>query len=185
MFIDLVSSIPTVIDIITPSFNSTSFLEYPGLFSSTLTSTISLVFNPATPHALLLYYGNVTNNRDFISLSLVDQRVEFRYDLGSGPAILTSEPITLDLWHTVYATRFGTRGTLAVDGGTAVSRQSTGTTTQLNVNGGLFLGGVRDYSTVSSMAGSEVGFIGCIDTLQVSIYPFSLYWQKMVTDSYT
>jgi len=77
MFIDLVSSIPTVIDIITPSFNSTSFLEYPGLFSSTLTSTISLVFNPATPHALLLYYGNVTNNRDFISLSLVDQRVGF------------------------------------------------------------------------------------------------------------
>ena len=176
MFIDLVSSIPTVIDITTPSFNSTSFLEYRGLFSSTLTSTISLVFNPAAPHALLLYYGNVTNNRDFISLSLVDQRVEFRYDLGSGPAILTSEPITLDLWHTVYATRVGTQGTLAVDSGTAVSRQSTGTTTQLNVNGRLFLGGVRDYSTVSSMAGSEVGFIGCIDTLQVSIYPFSLYW---------
>ena len=75
----------------------------------------------------------------------------------------------LDVWHTVYATRVRTLGTLAVDGGATVSRQSRGTTTQLNVIGGVFLGGVGDYSIVSSMAGSEVGFIGCVDTLQVSI----------------
>ena len=56
---------------------------------------------------------------------------------------------------------------LVVDDMAPVMRQSVSTTTQLNVGGGIFVGGVRDYSIVSSMAGSEVGFIGCIDTLEV------------------
>ena len=97
----------------------------------------------------------------------MDQRVEFRYDLGSGPAILISDPIVLNTWHTVYATRVERDGMLVVDDMAPVMRQSVSTTTQLNVVGGIFVGGARDYSVVSSMAGSEVGFIGCIDTLEV------------------
>ena len=158
----------TVITVTTPSFNSTSYLEFPNLFSNTSTSTIRLVFNAAAPRGLLFYSGNTTLYRDFISLSLVDQRVEFRYDLGSGPAILISAPIALNTWHTVYAARVRRDGMLVVDNMAPVRRQSVGTTTQLDVRGGIFVGGVRDYSHVSSMAGSEVGFIGCIDTLEVS-----------------
>ena len=97
----------------------------------------------------------------------MDQRVEFRYDLGSGPAILISGPVVLNTWHTVYASRVKRDGMLVVDDMAPVMRQSVSTTTQLNVGGGIFVGGVRDYSLVSSMAGSEVGFIGCIDTLEV------------------
>ena len=154
-------------EITVPAFNTTSTLQYPPLQNAALATTVVLSFNPASPHGLLLYSGDVTVVRDFISLSLVDQRVEFRYDLGSGPAILISDIITLNTWHTVTAYRDGRVGSLQIDDGPVVSGTSQGTTSQLNLAGDLYLGGVVDSSIVSVYAETEVGFTGCVQLLQV------------------
>ena len=158
---------PAVTEITVPAFNTTSTLRYPPLQNAALATTIVLSFNPTSPHGLLVYSGDVTIIRDFISLSLVDQRVEFRYDLGSGPAIIISDIITLNIWHTVTAYRNGRAGSLQIDDGPIVSGTSQGMTSQLNLAGDLYLGGVTDLSIVSIFAGTELGFTGCVQLLQV------------------
>ena len=42
---------------------------------------------------------------DFMSLGLREGRVEFRFDVGSGPAIIQSDPIEMGRWHTVRIKR--------------------------------------------------------------------------------
>lgn len=134
---------------------------------------VALSFNSATAHGLLFHHGDQTINRDFVSISVIEQRVEFRFDLGSGPAILMSGPVSLNDWHYVLATRDGRSGTLQVDGGAVVSGQSEGSLSILNVNSDIFVGGVADYDTVSPHVGTEVGLIGCIRDLEVGHFAIS------------
>ncbi len=156
------------IDVVTPSFNRVSFVRHSPIFPAPgKTVTISLSFTASSVNGLLFYVGNFTSNRDFLSLSLVDQRVELRYDLGSGPAILISQPVSLDIWYDVVAYRLYREGRLTVNG-SSVEGISPGTTTILNVGEqDYFVGGVEQYSIVSPHAGTEVGLTGCIDNLEV------------------
>ncbi len=49
----------------------------------------AVVFKSESPHGLILYNGYTTDRSgDFISLALSDQYLEFRFDLGTGPAII-------------------------------------------------------------------------------------------------
>ena len=45
--------------------------------------------------------------RDFLSVSIVNGFVEFRYNLGSGPAVLRSlKKVILGMWHSVSVKRW-------------------------------------------------------------------------------
>ena len=64
---------------------------------------------------LILYNGHMTDGTgDFISLGMRDGRVEFRLDVGSGPAVITSEPVGLDQWYTVRIRRDGRNGNMNI-----------------------------------------------------------------------
>lgn len=156
------------IEITTPSFDRFSFVRHPPIFPAPGSAvTISLSFTASSASGLLFYVGNFTNSRDFLSISLMDQRVEFRYDLGSGPAILISQPISLNTWYDITAYRLYREGQLTVNG-SSFPGVSPGTTTVLNVGGlDYFVGGVEQYSIVSPHAGTEVGLTGCMDNLEV------------------
>ena len=55
---------------------------------------------------LMLYSGQLNDGSgDFISFGMRDRRAEFRLDVGSGPAVITSEPLELDHWHTARVRR--------------------------------------------------------------------------------
>lgn len=73
-----------------PSFNGSSHLQFIGFGDKeTLFSEIYIVIKPSQPDGLFLYNGQrMDRTGDFISLNLIDGFVEFRYDLGSGAAIL-------------------------------------------------------------------------------------------------
>ena len=77
-------------DFTTPSFNGSSYLQFPGLGRSFLSFIeVKIVMKPHSPNGLFLYNGNrMDGTGDFISLNLVNGFVEFRFDLGSGPAII-------------------------------------------------------------------------------------------------
>ena len=106
---------------------------------------------------MILYNGQTSNgNGDFVSVNLVNGRVQYCYDLGSGVANLTSGgesnlvqesptkyPISLSEWHSVKITRNGPHGTLQVDEGPIVSGSSPHSLTELNLATSLFLGGFR------------------------------------------
>ena len=77
-------------DFTIPSFNGSSYLQLPGLSHSFMSFIeIKIVVKPRTPNGLFLYNGNrMDGSGDFISLNLVNSFVEFRFDLGSGPAVI-------------------------------------------------------------------------------------------------
>lgn len=56
---------------------------------------------------LILYNGQQSGGSgDFVSLGLNSGFVEFRFDVGSGPAIIKSTlPVSLGQWHTVQLIR--------------------------------------------------------------------------------
>lgn len=157
-------SLKTDIQIQTPEFNSTSYLQYNPY---TPLSTVAISFIPATPHGLLFYYGDYTQNRDFISIAMIEQRVELRYNLGSGPAILISNPVDLNAWHYVVVSLDGPNGSMIVDGGVEIHNDFEGLLSVLNAAGDMFVGGVSNYSTVSPHVGTEVGLTGCINDVEV------------------
>ena len=73
-----------------PEFGGHSYLEYPGLDRSALSYTeIEMVFKPTTTEGVLLYNGFTHDRKgDFISIAMREGHMEFRFDLGTGPAII-------------------------------------------------------------------------------------------------
>ena len=50
---------------------------------------IEIVFKPMDRDGLILYNGYTEDrNGDFIALSMVNGHLEYRFDLGTGPAII-------------------------------------------------------------------------------------------------
>ena len=95
---------------------------------------------------VILYNGQKSNgNGDFLSLNLIrGGRVQLRFDLGSGPANLTTpEGVRPGEWHSVRITRAGPRGTLQLDEGKVVTGSSPGPLTELNLELPLYLGGFK------------------------------------------
>lgn len=80
----------TEIDIYVPRFRGTSYLQYIGLRQSVMSFTeIELVIKPVVSTGLIVYNGYTADTSgDFISLALVDGYLEYRFDLGTGPAII-------------------------------------------------------------------------------------------------
>lgn len=91
-----------------------------------------------------------------------------RFNLGFEPAIIRSQqPLRLYEWHTVILSRDEKNGNLTIDDKPPVTGISKGSSTGLNLNQDLYVGGVPDYSTISSLSGFKSGFIGCLSFLAV------------------
>jgi len=85
------------IDIQIPSFDGHSYLQYIGLRRTVLTfAEIELVFSPSQPDGVLLYNGYATDGTgDFLSLALRNGTVEYRFDLGTGSAVIRFDGVNL------------------------------------------------------------------------------------------
>ena len=73
-----------------PHFSGHSYLEYPGLHRSVMSYTeVEIVFKPTSPDGSLLYNGFSRDRKgDFLSLAMTEGHLEFRFDLGTGPAVI-------------------------------------------------------------------------------------------------
>ena len=78
------------IDIHVPYFNEMAYLQFIGLRRTVLSfAEIEIVFKAEAANGLILYNGYTTDRSgDFISVALKDQYLEFRFDLGTGPAVI-------------------------------------------------------------------------------------------------
>lgn len=75
-----------------PLFNETVFsyavVPWPQFSQSYLSfMEFELTFWPSTPNGVLLYSDDA-DTRDFLAINLVDRFVEFRFDCGSGEAVI-------------------------------------------------------------------------------------------------
>ena len=49
-----------------------------------------------------------------MGVAMRDGRVEFKFDVGSGPATITSDPVQLNEWHTIRVKRTNRDGKIVV-----------------------------------------------------------------------
>ncbi|KAH7640417.1 pikachurin-like protein [Dermatophagoides farinae] len=160
-----------------PSFNGSSYLQFIGFGDqSTMFSEILIIIKPYKQDGLFLYNGErMDKTGDFISLNLVDGYVEFRFDLGTGAAILRSpEKITMKEWHTIYATRTGREGLLRVDDQPIAHGQSLGAFTQLTLPLNLYIGGVTSLNAIHHNVLANRLYHGCIQKIIINGHQLSL-----------
>ncbi|XP_064160473.1 basement membrane-specific heparan sulfate proteoglycan core protein-like isoform X1 [Anguilla rostrata] len=155
----------------TPSFDGDdSFIAYPPLTNIHNDLRVELEFKPLDQDGLMFFSGGKKMKvEDFVSLSLVDSHVEFRYELGTGMAILRSqEPVTLEQWHRVTAERLNKDGFLKVDQAPEVRRSSPGKAQGLNIHTPMYLGGVPSMDILPKAANVSMLFEGCIGEVLVN-----------------
>ncbi|XP_071451008.1 basement membrane-specific heparan sulfate proteoglycan core protein [Hetaerina americana] len=129
-------------------------------------------------NGLLLYCAQSEDGKgDFTSLAINDSHIEFRYDVGSGTAVLRSnKELELDRWVSIVAGRDGREGFLSVDGEETVLGKSPGPTRGLNLKTPLYIGGYnREKVKISpgvglpeNSRGHVATFDGCISEVKAS-----------------
>lgn len=94
--------------------------------------------------------------------------LNYRFNLGFEPAIIRSQqPLRLYEWHAVLLSRDEKEGNLTIDGKPPVTGVSKGSSTGLNLNQNLHVGGVPDFSAINALSGFKTGFIGCLSYLAI------------------
>ncbi|CAH1774180.1 unnamed protein product, partial [Owenia fusiformis] len=165
------------ISILYPSFSNGSHISFPTLQDATLKSEIVMMFKlNSLSDGILLYNGQKNDGYgDFISLAVKDGKIEFRFDSGSGPAVIRNEtPLVTGQWFKVTAERNEQDGSLSIDDGVAVKGQSPGGTRGLNLRTHLYIGGVNLDTLPHSSIEVTSGIDGCISELTVSGTPIDL-----------
>ncbi|XP_072222987.1 agrin isoform X2 [Leuresthes tenuis] len=160
-----------------PQFNKNSYLQLKGLhlYGHELHQKLSMtiVFMANNSNGLIFYNGQKSDGKgDFISLSLNNGILEFRYDLGKGPAIIRSKkPIQLNVWNTVNLERSQRKGEIMVNQKDRVMGESAEGHFNLNLKESLFVGGVPDYSKLPKVAALTEGFKGTIQKILLMSTP--------------
>ncbi|XP_030623913.1 pikachurin-like [Chanos chanos] len=121
-----------------------------------------ITFRPISPEGTLLYCED-SQSRDFLSVTLMDGHVEYRFDCGSGSTVIRSEePVSLYRWHEVRASRTARRGILELDNQVPVEGMTEGAFTQVKCTSPLYFGGVPDFTHTKNAASVKVPFTGSI-----------------------
>ncbi|XP_030588612.1 agrin isoform X2 [Archocentrus centrarchus] len=152
-----------------PSFGGQSYLAFQTM-SAYHTVRIAMEFRASEMNGILLYNGQ-DRKKDFISLALVNGRVELRFNTGSGTGTALSKvQVSQGRWHQLVVTRNRRNAMLSVDGETHIEGESPRGTDGLNLDTNLFIGGVPEdiKQDVRERTGVAVGLVGCIRMLDVN-----------------
>ncbi|KAJ8371027.1 hypothetical protein SKAU_G00110550 [Synaphobranchus kaupii] len=154
-----------------PFFTGDSYLELKGLqaYGNDLQQKVSIavIFLANDSNGMIFYNGQKNDGKgDFISLALNDGILEFRYDLGKGPAVIRSkEKIKMNVWNTVNLERANRKGEISVNDRDQVRGESPNQHTALNLKESLFVGGAPDFSKLARAASLKDGFKGAIQKI--------------------
>ncbi|XP_044537322.1 pikachurin [Gracilinanus agilis] len=153
-----------------PQFFGHSYLTLEPLKNSYQAFQITLEFRAETEDGLLLYCGENEHGRgDFMSLAIIRRSLQFRFNCGTGVAIIISESkIKLGSWHTVSIYRDGLNGLLQVNNGTPVTGQSQGQYSKITFRTPFYLGGAPSAYWLVRATGTNRGFKGCVQSLAIN-----------------
>ena len=127
-------------------------------------------FVPYAEEGIILYNGQTsTGEGDFVSLTLKDGFVEFRFNLGSGTTILKSvDKVAMGKQVKLIAKRYLQDATLSVEGQDDVAGRSEGELNSLDLAENLFIGNVPSkQKKIFDNVGIKQGFVGCMQKLRV------------------
>uniref|UniRef100_A0A8C4HVF3 Agrin n=1 Tax=Dicentrarchus labrax TaxID=13489 RepID=A0A8C4HVF3_DICLA len=150
-----------------PSFGGQSYLAFQTM-SAYHTVRIAMEFRASEMTGILLYNGQ-DGKKDFISLALVNGRVELRFNTGSGTGTVVSKvQINQGRWHQLVVTRNRRNAMLSVDNESLIEGESPRGTDGLNLDTDLFIGGVTEEMNVKERTAVATGLVGCIRMLDVN-----------------
>ncbi|XP_052760298.1 basement membrane-specific heparan sulfate proteoglycan core protein-like isoform X2 [Mya arenaria] len=153
------------VPVTSPYFNRTSFISYAPVDNVPFANNIELEFKPQSlQDGIIMYEGdNEDGSGDFLAIVQKDGYLEFRFDTGSGPAIVRSRnPVRVGEWTSIKASRNQREGSLTVNEEQPVKGSSPGSTIGLNLKLPLYLGGADPTVRVSPNTGVNQGFVGCV-----------------------
>ncbi|XP_059550895.1 pikachurin isoform X1 [Myotis daubentonii] len=153
-----------------PQFFGHSYVTFDPLKNSHQAFQITLEFRAEAEDGLLLYCGESEHERgDFMALAIIRRSLRFRFNCGTGVAIIVSETkIKLGAWHTVMLYRDGLDGLLQLNNNTPVTGQSQGQYTKITFRTPLYLGGAPSTYWLVRATGTDRGFQGCVQSLTVN-----------------
>ncbi|BES99010.1 Laminin G domain [Nesidiocoris tenuis] len=134
------------------------------------TGSVSVKLRTTEPNGLLMFsQGSNTPHADLFAVELVEGHLWLHLDLGSGPAKIrgTTRRVDDGSWHELTLKRTGKQGRLTVDGN-AADFSTPGDSNQLDLEGGLYVGGLSPSLSPPPTLWSAVlsqGFVGCIRDL--------------------
>ncbi|XP_030745032.1 basement membrane-specific heparan sulfate proteoglycan core protein isoform X3 [Sitophilus oryzae] len=172
------------IQVMEPAFSNNAYIAYPPLKPLRRTK-IEMKIKPRDTNDGVLLYAAETNegHGDFISLSIKDRHLEFRFDNGQGPYIIRSDhEIVPNQWSAVLAIKSLLDGRIVVDGRPSAPTKVTGNYKALTLLTPVYIGGFDKYN-VKLNKGVKVdgGFNGCISDINISGLDDAML--KNITDS--
>ena len=158
--------IPTILIVtgVVPYFAQAplSYMQLRTLPNAYMQFDIEVSFKPESPDGLILYNGQQAGGSgDFISFGINNGYPEFRFDVGSGPAVIRSDkPLELGKWHTVKLNRNRKDGSMTVDDQAPVYGAVVGRFLGLDLLEPFYVGGVPNFKSIHKQAGFFRGFVG-------------------------
>ncbi|KAF6200207.1 hypothetical protein GE061_006510 [Apolygus lucorum] len=132
--------------------------------------SVSVKLRTTEPNGLLMFsQGSNAPHADLFAVELVEGHLWLHLDLGSGPAKVkgTTRRVDDGSWHELTLKRTGKQGRLTVDGN-AADFSTPGDSNQLDLDGGLYVGGLSSELSPPPTLWSALlaqGFVGCIRDL--------------------
>nr|XP_037289782.1 basement membrane-specific heparan sulfate proteoglycan core protein-like isoform X27 [Rhipicephalus microplus] len=160
------------VSIVEPAFADDAFAAYPTPKNSQSSLKVNMKIKPNNlDDCLLVYCAQYPDQKgDFTSIGIRNGSVEFRFDTGSGPAIIRHpERLRANEWITLSASRHAQNGELVVNDGHREMGRSPGHTQGVNLNTPMYVGGVdKTKVKVNPDAGVSHGFEGCVAHIEVN-----------------
>ncbi|KAL3861185.1 hypothetical protein ACJMK2_007245 [Sinanodonta woodiana] len=149
--------------------NPNSYIAYQPLSDVYLDFDLLLSLKPESTEGMVLYNGQTSSGAgDFVCFGLNEGYPEFRFDVGSGPAIIRgNNKLNMTQWHTVKLTRDRQKGTMVVNDEPAYTGVSPGNFQGLDLLENMYLGSVPDFNIVPRAAGFRTGFVGSVSEVKI------------------
>ncbi|XP_056009495.1 basement membrane-specific heparan sulfate proteoglycan core protein-like isoform X3 [Ostrea edulis] len=160
------------VQVIYPQFNGSSFSSYNPIRNARFQMKIELEIKPQSlDDGLVLYSGqNEDGSGDYVVILMKDNYLEFRYNTGSGPALMKSKKkLISNEWVRITATKSGQEGSLVINNEDPVKGTSPGTYIGLDLRTKLYLGGMDPDKKVPDDVEVKEGFYGCIAELKINM----------------
>uniref|UniRef100_A0A493TY21 Pikachurin n=2 Tax=Anas TaxID=8835 RepID=A0A493TY21_ANAPP len=153
-----------------PQFYGYSYITFEPLKNSYQTFQITLEFRAESEDGLLLYCGENEHGRgDFMSLAIIRRSIQFRFNCGTGAAVITSEnKIKLGNWHSVTLFRDGLNGWLRMDNDAPVTGKSQGQYSKITFRTPFYVGGAPSVYWLVKATGTNRGIQGCVQSLSIN-----------------
>ncbi|XP_066588247.1 laminin subunit alpha [Prorops nasuta] len=119
----------------------------------------------------IIFYGTDLTRLDLIAVYVLEGRIHYKFDCGSGPALLTSKKkINDNQWHNIIFKREGNYGELAIDDEPEITGYSEGHTMAINVSPPFYVGGVLPElnRAASATIGVNKTFSGCLGNFMLN-----------------